>query len=141
VLVLADAVSQGFVRFDLSSPNSSQPLYIAPSGHPENYADPLECDASRSFSSHGVIAVYTSGDGWKTSEYVGIIPVEFGQEPDVWSTAQFGTADRVYALSSALPYEEGIFPQTESTTLVDITEKVDELVRKSSQSGHVHSEL
>ncbi|RYP16753.1 hypothetical protein DL765_004930 [Monosporascus sp. GIB2] len=164
VLVLADAISDGFVRFDLSGPTPSQPTFTAPSGHPEIFKDVLECDAlnaprryndavalcsnvlDRQFAPHGIITVYTSEDGWKTSKYVGMIPTEL-EPPDVWSTAQFATADRVYALSSSLPYDDGAFPQTESTTLVDITEKVDELVGKfapnesSSETGQVHEEL
>jgi hypothetical protein len=158
VLVLADGVTQGFVRFDLSSASPSTPLFVAPSGHPKEYKGPLDCDAliapkryketvgicshvvSRSFSPHGIIAIYIFEDDWKTSKYAGYIPVEF-EGPDLWSTAQFGTADRVYALSSALPYDEGVFPQTENTTLVDITEKVDDLVEQAERSGNIHVEL
>lgn len=164
VLVLGDAQTKAFVRFDLSGPTPSQPTFSVPSGHPEIFKKVLDCDAlnapmryqdkvaicsnvlDRQFAPHGIITVYTSEDGWKTSEYVGMIPTEL-EPPDVWSTAQLATADRVYALSSSLPYDDGEFPQTESTTLVDITDKIDALVGKFapsetlSRTGQVHEEL
>ncbi|KAJ5087782.1 hypothetical protein N7456_011398 [Penicillium angulare] len=165
VLVLADALSDGFVLFDLSGPTPSQPTFTTPTGHPANFNDVLECDAliappryrdsvalcsnvlDRDFSQHGIITVYTSPDNWKTSQYVGMIPTDYGQNPDVWSTAQLATSDRVYALSSSLPYDDGKFPETKSTTLVDITDGVDRLVGKFapvqgfSESGARRDEL
>ncbi|KAH8198340.1 hypothetical protein TruAng_007495 [Truncatella angustata] len=147
VLVLGDALSHAFVRFDLSGPTPTSPTFTAPQGHPDTYEGILECDAliapprfhdkvalcssvlNRNYSPHGAITVYTSEDGWKTSKFAGVVPVEFGQSPDVWSTAQLASSDKVYALSSALPYDGGSFPQTHSTTLVDITAHVDDLVR------------
>lgn len=149
VLVVGDGVSHAFARFDLSGPSPSTPTFGAPGGHPQVYNGVLECDAliappryrdrvavcasviNRDFSPHGAVTVYTTADGWRSSSFAGVIPVEFGQAPDVWSTAQLASADRVYALSSALPYEGGVFPRTESTTLVDITAEVDAFV------GHV----
>ncbi|KAK8054294.1 hypothetical protein PG996_013595 [Apiospora saccharicola] len=166
VLVVADAVSRAFVRFELSGPAPSHPTVAAPRGH--RGGGVLECDAlvappryrdrvclcsavvDRALSPHGAIAAYQSEDGWRTSRFAGAIPVEFGQAPDVWSTAQLATADRVYALSSALPYDESLaFPRTGSTTLVDITDKIDALVgelargadRSDDGAGHDHEQL
>jgi hypothetical protein len=162
VLVLGDGVSDGFVRFDLSGPTPSEPIFNSPSGHPQDFEEILECDSlvaprrydytvalcsnvlERKFSKHGVITVYTSGDGWKTSKFAGMFPTELAP-PDVWSTAQLGTADRVYALSSSLPYDDGAFPQTKSTTLVDITDKIDAMVGEFAPSlakaSQTHQEL
>ncbi|KAI1339736.1 hypothetical protein F5Y15DRAFT_381951 [Xylariaceae sp. FL0016] len=161
VLVLGDGVSDGFVRFDLSSSTPARPSFTTPKGHPEDFEEILECDSltaprryndkvalcsnvlDRKFSKHGMITVYTSDDGWTTSEFVGMIVNDFGQWPDVWSTAQFATADRVYALSSSLPYDDSGFPHTKSTTLVDITDRVDKLVPKfvPADAQHAHEEL
>ncbi|KAH8165467.1 hypothetical protein CIB48_g2796 [Xylaria polymorpha] len=159
VMVLADGVSSGFVLFNLSGPNPTEAHFSKPEGLPDNDDIHLECDfllaprkyrdtvalcadvLSTSISPHGVITVYVSEDGWKTSKYAGAIPVAFGQSPDVFSTAQFATADRIYALSSALPYGPQIFPQVESTTLVDITTRVDELVGDAGASQHRRDEL
>ncbi|KAL9082760.1 MAG: hypothetical protein Q9165_008797 [Trypethelium subeluteriae] len=149
VLVLSDGVTGGFVRFDLSGSNPSEPLFTKPTNLWAKYDTVLDCDSliaprrfnqtialcsdvvNRNLSPHGMITVYASGDGWKTSKYIGAIPVEFGQTPDVWSTAQFATPEGVYALSSALPYAEGTFPKTNGTTLVEITEKVVELLHNN----------
>ncbi|KAI1175670.1 hypothetical protein F4777DRAFT_598415 [Nemania sp. FL0916] len=158
-MVVADGVSHGFVVFDLVGPDPTKPLFSQPEGIPDNYDLPLVCDAiiaprryrdtvalcadvlSRSMSPYGIITVYVSKDGWKTSKYAGAIPVEFGQSPDVFSTAQFATADRVYALSSALPYGPQAFPEVKSTTLVDITEKVDQLVGTGEAAQTKRDEL
>ncbi|KAI1871144.1 hypothetical protein JX265_006184 [Neoarthrinium moseri] len=162
VLVVGDAISQGFVIFDLSSSNPSLATFTKPTGHPKEFDEHvMECDAvtaprryednvalcslvvDRKFSNHGMITVYTSVDGWKSSNFAGMIRTEFGQSPDIWSTAQLGTADRVYALSSSLPYDDAGFPNTKSTTLVDITDKVDQLVGKfgPNQDRNAHEEL
>ncbi|KAI1750586.1 hypothetical protein F4782DRAFT_541457 [Xylaria castorea] len=158
-MVLADGISHGFVLFNLSGPNPAEPHFSKPEGLPDNYDLPLVCDAliaprrykdrvamcadvlSTSISPHGIITIYVSNDGWKTSKYAGAIPVAFGQSPDVFSTAQFATAERVYALSSALPYGPQMFPEVESTTLVDITARVDELVGSVEASQHQRDEL
>ncbi|KAI8949868.1 hypothetical protein F4801DRAFT_602912 [Xylaria longipes] len=158
-MVLSDGISQSFVVFNLSGPNPAEPHFSKPEGFPDNYDRPLECDAviaprryrdrvamcadvlSTSISPHGIITVYVSNDGWKTNKCVGAIPIAFGQSPDVFSTAQFATADRVYALSSALPYGPQMFPEVESTTLVDITARVDELVGDAVASQHQRDEL
>ncbi|KAI1114173.1 hypothetical protein F5Y14DRAFT_441402 [Nemania sp. NC0429] len=162
-LVVSDAVLDNFAVFDLSSSAPSNPSFIVPKGNPDDFEDSvLECDsltaprrygdkvalcanvADTKFSEHGMITVYTSDDDWETINFVGMINNDFGQFPDVWSTAQVGTADRVYALSSSLPYENRFeFPKTKSTMLVDITDRVDKLVGKfaPSQSGQAHEEL
>lgn len=146
VLVVCDAVSDAFVLFDLSSSTPSQPIFAPPTGAPADAKSVLECDSliaparyedkvalctytlDEQYSKHGIITVWVSSDGWRTSRYVGLIENEYGQSPDVWSTASLATSDRIYSLSSSLPYDAGEFPETNSTTLVDITERVDRLV-------------
>ncbi|KAF2181524.1 hypothetical protein K469DRAFT_752753 [Zopfia rhizophila CBS 207.26] len=146
VLVLSDAVSQSFAIFNLSGPNPSEPFFSKPANLPAGYSTALFCDsliAPKRFnntialcadvfdaktSPHGIIAVYSSGDGWKTSEYLGAIPIEFNQAPNAWSTATFEAMGSIYALTAALPYEKGTFPQVDNTALVDITETIGQLL-------------
>lgn len=150
VLVLSDAVSQSFAIFNLSGPNPSEPFFSKPANLPADYSTALFCDSlitpkrfhntialcadvfDAKISPHGIIAVYSSGDGWKTSEYIGAVPIEFDQAPYAWSTATFEAGESIYALTSALPYEKGAFPQVDNTALVDITESVGELFRNSA---------
>lgn len=148
VLVLSDAVTQSFALFNLTGPNPSEPIFSKPSNIPDEYPTALYCDSliipqrfketialcadvfDQTLSSHGIIAAYYSEDGWKTSEYIGAIPVAFEQAPGAWSTATFEAEGSIYALTSVLPYEKGEFPQTDSTPLVDITKSIIKLLEK-----------
>lgn len=149
VLVVCDAVSDSFVLFNLSSSTPSEATFAKPTGYPADAKSVLECDSliapprydekvalctytlDKQYSEHGIVTVWTSLDGWKTSEYAGLIKNEYGQYPDVYSTASLATRDRVYSMSSVLPNTDGpdpVFANTNSTTLVDITDRVDRLV-------------
>ncbi|KAI4162646.1 MAG: hypothetical protein LQ342_003692 [Letrouitia transgressa] len=153
VLVLSDGVTHRFARFDLSGPNPAEPTWSAPANHPEGYATALWCDsliAAKGFGEkvalcadvfdqmiapHGIIAVYYSDDGWRSSEYIGAVPVDFEQAPGAWSTATFEALGRSYALTSALPYELGRFPEVEKTPLVDITDNISQLLKERKSRG------
>ncbi|KAL9610743.1 MAG: hypothetical protein Q9167_004562 [Letrouitia subvulpina] len=157
VLVLSDGVTHRFARFDLSDQeqgtNPVEPEWHAPTNHPEGYATALWCDslvALKGFgekialcadvfdamiSSHGIIAVYYSKDGWRSSEYIGAVPVDFEQAPGAWSTATFEAVGRSYALMSALPYELGRFPEVKNTPLVDITDQISRLLEERETRG------
>ncbi|KAL9046287.1 MAG: hypothetical protein Q9214_000842 [Letrouitia sp. 1 TL-2023] len=152
-LVLSDGVSHRFARFDLSGPDPAEPTWSAPANHPEGYATALWCDSlvvlkgfgekvalcadvfDQMIAPHGIIAVYYSEDGWRSSEYIGAVPVEFEQAPGAWSTATFEALGRSYALMSALPYELGRFPEVEKTPLVDITDQISQLLKERESRG------
>ena len=130
VLVLGDAVSQSFAIFNLSGPDPSEPFFSKPANLPAGCSTALACDSlimpkrfsntivlcvdvfDAKISPHGIIAVYSSGDGWRTSEYIGAVPIEFDQAPYAWSTATFEARGSIYALASALHMKKEHSPRS-----------------------------
>jgi hypothetical protein len=143
-LLVSDAISQSFFKFDLQHPNtkpssiqpaglpSSQPVLLCDSVYlPERYGKSVAICASDFAFGVGGLTVYSSTDGWRSINYLGSILNDFIQSPNGTATATFEATGTIYAVVAYIHSTTGEQPSSSNFPFVDITKRVHELVFSS----------